>query len=262
MAASKKTVTFNANEFAGRMIELDTLQESGKKELMTELVARFGEQACKEGERVGGKQVGGLSMAAWRDGGTPNRDTQQRAANAVGITWELANELATIVKALKVARAPMWQEYQRAYFGRKEAIKTAPVEKDYSKEQIEAKEAKAALLDIKERKEAATAKLKRAKAELAIAKLDGDKEVIKAKEDTVGDITARLGELKEDKEVLEEKEMLAKQKVTADIWYDRILSLKSDLEKANLPVLVAYEAENGLTPSDLTLTDLLEILAS
>jgi hypothetical protein len=135
----------------------------GRKAIMATIAANFGEAALRPASQ------GGINCAAFRQG--TKEDTRKEEASRLGMVQGKAGQLASLVKGINAIRHNIWQEYQRAYFGRTEKAKeaTAP-----SKEAAAAKVAQEA---AKVAQEAA----KLARAQLMIATITkGDVEAAKA----------------------------------------------------------------------------------
>ena len=136
----------------------------GRKEIMTTIAANFGEAALRP------TRQGGINCAAFRKGA--KEDTRKEEASRLGMVEGKAGQLARLLKAINEIRHNVWQEYQRAYFGRtepktKEAVAPA-------KEAVAAKEAQEAAKEAQE-----AAKLARANLMIATVK-KGDIEAAKA----------------------------------------------------------------------------------
>ena len=87
--------------------------ESDRKEVMTKIVAAYGEQAVMPASK------GGISGNAMR-----TEDSAKAEASRLNIAPGAAKELHGIIKAINGVRANVWQDYQRAYFGRTEKVST------------------------------------------------------------------------------------------------------------------------------------------
>jgi len=95
-----------------RVEAMATDVESGRKEIMVTLNAHYG-------NAIAPAKQGGLSGNAMR---TP--DSIKAEASRLGITEGAARELHGIIKAINEVRANVWQDYQRAFFGRNEKAAT------------------------------------------------------------------------------------------------------------------------------------------
>lgn len=136
----------------------------GRKDIMADIAANFGEAALRPASQ------GGINCAAFREGAKD--DTRKEEASRLGMVQGKASQLARLVRAINDIRHNIWQEYQRAYFGRAE-----PKAKEAAAPSAEAIAAIAAKEAAKEAQEAA----KLARAQLMIATITkGDTEAAKA----------------------------------------------------------------------------------
>ena len=126
-----------------RVEALATDVEAGRKGIMATLHAHYG-------NAINTTKLGGLSGNAMR---TPN--SVKAEASRLGITEGAARELYGIIKAINEVRANVWQDYQRAFFGRNEKaatvkdepenIKALKAEKVERETQVQLYKAKAAM---------------------------------------------------------------------------------------------------------------------
>ena len=100
--------TFNTTEYA---IEVRTAFDSAatsKKELFQKAVDYFGLDALRQ------TKDGGLSLRAMQASAKP--ETKKKAADAVGLSLAMAEELAAMIAEINKDRVNVWQDFQRAYF--------------------------------------------------------------------------------------------------------------------------------------------------
>jgi hypothetical protein len=126
-----------------RVEALATDVESGRKEIMVTLHAHYG-------NAIAPAKQGGLSGNAMR-----TDDSIKAEASRLDITEGAARELHGIIKAINEVRANVWQDYQRAFFGRNEKaatvrdepenIKALKAEKKERETQVQLHKAKAAM---------------------------------------------------------------------------------------------------------------------
>ena len=189
--------------------------EGGRKAIMETLSAEFGAAALMTAKN------GGINCAAFRKG--TKDETRKQEASRLGMPTSKARELADILAGINAIRPNVWQEYQRAYFGRPvpkatepatltaeaKAANAAKAEAKEAKTQVDlaraalivasvekkgVEEAKANLEATKAKAEEAKAKAEQAKAK-AVAKTTESKEA-KASE-SLADIIQRAIEMAE-----------------------------------------------------------------
>ena len=101
----------------GIELELDNVAE-GRKGVMAMLVAEYGEAAIKPASQ------GGINCRAFRTG--TKDETRKEEASRLGMKPSKARELADVIGGINAIRHNVWQEYQRAYFGREPAKAAEP----------------------------------------------------------------------------------------------------------------------------------------
>ena len=98
--------TFNSTEYA---IEVRTAFDdaaTSKKEIFEKAVAYFGVEALRPKT--------GLSLRAMQASAKP--ETKKKAADAVGLSLAMAEELSAMIAEINKDRVNVWQDFQRAYF--------------------------------------------------------------------------------------------------------------------------------------------------
>jgi hypothetical protein len=174
-----------------------TVVDGGRKGVMETLAAEFGAAALMPASQ------GGINCRAYKKG--TKDETRKEEASRLGMPTGKARQLASIINGINAIRPNVWQEYQRAYFGRaapkaiepvalteeakaanaaKAKAKEAKVQVDFARaalivanaEKKGVDEAKANLEEAKANLEEAKANLEEAKAE-AVAKVAEGKEV-------------------------------------------------------------------------------------
>jgi hypothetical protein len=98
--------TFNTTEYA---IEVRTAFDNAatsKKEIFEKAVAYFGVEALTPKT--------GLSLRAMQASAKP--ETKKKAADAVGLSLAMAEELSAMIAEINKDRVNVWQDFQRAYF--------------------------------------------------------------------------------------------------------------------------------------------------
>ena len=100
--------TFNTVEYAKDVREAFDGAVESKKELFGKAVEYFGLDALRQ------TKDGGLSLRAMQASAKP--ETKQKAANEVGLTVAMAEELAAMIAEINKDRVNVWQDFQRAYF--------------------------------------------------------------------------------------------------------------------------------------------------
>jgi len=138
-------VTVTSFDTAALMLRVTALESEadnvigGRKAIMETLAAEFGAPALMPAKN------GGINCAAFRSG---TKDATRKAeASRLGMPTSKARELADIIAGINAIRHNVWQEYQRAFFGRTTPKASAPVAltieaKEANKAKAEAKEAK------------------------------------------------------------------------------------------------------------------------
>lgn len=111
----------------------------GRFAVMHVLTEEFGAPALMPAKN------GGINCAAFRKG--TKDETRKAEASRLGMPTHKARELADIINSINAIRHNVWQEYQRAFFGRTPPKASAPVALP-----IEAKEANDAKAMAKEAK--------------------------------------------------------------------------------------------------------------
>lgn len=100
--------TFNTVEYAKDVREAFDGAVESKKEIFKRAVDYFGLDALRQ------TKDGGLSLRAMQASAKP--ETKQKAANEVGLTVAMAEELAAMIAEINKDRVNVWQDFQRAYF--------------------------------------------------------------------------------------------------------------------------------------------------
>jgi hypothetical protein len=113
--------------------------DGDRKAIMETLSAEFGAPALMPAK------AGGINCAAFRTG--TKDETRKAEASRLGMPSHKARQLADIVNGINAIRHNVWQEYQRAYFGRATPKASEPVTLS-----AEAKAANAAKAEAKEAK--------------------------------------------------------------------------------------------------------------
>jgi len=112
---------FNSVEHAASMVKADEDSLESKMALFQKAVDYFGIDALRMKTGLSGR-----AMQA-----SAKLETKQKAANEVGLTLEMAEELTRMIALINANRVNVWQEYQRAYF------KPVKIEKEKTPEEIE-----------------------------------------------------------------------------------------------------------------------------
>jgi len=159
--------TFNTDTQIKSMLELTDNQDAAKAELMVPMIEEFGEAPLLP------TKEGGINGSAFRE--DAKTETRQAEANKVGLTLDKAEALARIIRELNASRPSGWQDYQIAHFGL-ERIKPKKEPKAPTAEDLEIAAIIADRKLIAEDKAKVGAALKIAKAELTLAKAQGDKD--------------------------------------------------------------------------------------
>jgi len=100
--------TFNTVEYAKEVRKAFSSAVDSKKEIFEKAVAYFGLDALRQ------TKDGGLSLRAMQASAKP--ETKKKAANEVGLTVAMAEELAAMIAEINKDRVNVWQDFQRAYF--------------------------------------------------------------------------------------------------------------------------------------------------
>jgi hypothetical protein len=145
-------VTINTFDIDALMLQVKTIEATaadleataadltvGRFAVMHALSEEFGAAALMTAKN------GGINCAAFRKG--TKDETRKQEASRLGMPTGKARQLADIVNGINAIRPNVWQEYQRAYFGRKPTKATEPATLT-----AEAKAANAAKAEAKEAK--------------------------------------------------------------------------------------------------------------
>ena len=100
--------TFNTTEYAIKVREAFDGAVTSKKELFQKAVDYFGIDALRQ------TKDGGLSLRAMQASAKP--ETKKKAADAVGLSLAMAEELSAMIAEINKDRVNVWQDFQRAYF--------------------------------------------------------------------------------------------------------------------------------------------------
>ena len=100
--------TFNTTEYADDVRKAYNGAVTTKKELFKKAVEYFGVDALRQ------TKDGGLSLRAMQASAKP--ETKKKAADAVGLSLAMAEELAAMIAEINKDRVNVWQDFQRAYF--------------------------------------------------------------------------------------------------------------------------------------------------
>jgi hypothetical protein len=100
--------TFNTVEYAQEVRTAFDDATTSKKELFGKAVEYFGLDALRQ------TKDGGLSLRAMQASAKP--ETKKKAADAVGLSLAMAEELAAMIADINKDRVNVWQDFQRAYF--------------------------------------------------------------------------------------------------------------------------------------------------
>ena len=98
--------TFNTTEYAEDVRKWDEKTAEGRKELFEKAAEYFGIEALRPKT--------GLSLRAMQASAKP--ETKKKAADAVGLSLAMAEELAAMIAEINKDRVNVWQDFQRAYF--------------------------------------------------------------------------------------------------------------------------------------------------
>jgi len=100
--------TFDTVKYAEDVREAFDGAVTSKKELFQKAVDYFGLDALRQ------TKDGGLSLRAMQASAKP--ETKKKAADAVGLSLAMAEELAAMIAEINKDRVNVWQDFQRAYF--------------------------------------------------------------------------------------------------------------------------------------------------
>jgi len=101
-------VTFDTVKYAEDVREAFNGAVASKKELFQKAVDYFGLDALRQ------TKDGGLSLRAMQASAKP--ETKKKAADAVGLSLAMAEELSAMIAEINKDRVNVWQDFQRAYF--------------------------------------------------------------------------------------------------------------------------------------------------
>lgn len=149
---------FNSVEHAQTMITADQASIESKTVLFQQAVDYFGVDALrmKTGLR-------GQAMQA-----SAKLETKQKAANEVGLTLEMAEELTRMIALINADRVNVYQDYQRAYF------KPVKIEKEKTPQEIEIAAQKKTRSDLLATNKALAEKVALIKAEKTVLESQGE----------------------------------------------------------------------------------------
>ena len=174
---------------------------------------------------------GGINGNSFREGST--LETQQKDADRIGLPLAKAQSLAAIRAGLNAHRATLWQTYQIAYFGI-DTIKPPKIAAAPSEADLEINNLLEQRRDMTHAKKQVVADLKIAKAELTLAKAQGNEAAESAATSEVAILEANRDEYKglldEKKEAIDE---LRADKKAAPLL-DAVQALQERLEKSKL----------------------------
>ncbi len=120
--------TFNTTEYATAVRKSFDDATTSKQELFQQAVDYFGIEALRPKT--------GLSLRAMQASAKP--ETKKKAADAAGLSLEMAEELAAMIADINKDRVNVWQDFQRAYFKPAD-----PVAKEKTPEELAIAEQKA-----------------------------------------------------------------------------------------------------------------------
>ena len=216
---------FNTNRTIATMIETADNADVTLRQQMNILVHEFGDTPMLP------MKDGGINGNSFREGST--LETQQKDADRIGLPLAKAQSLAAIRAGLNAHRATLWQTYQIAYFGI-DTIKPPKIAAAPSEADLEINNLLEQRRDMTHAKKQVVADLKIAKAELTLAKAQGNEAAESAATSEVAILEANRDEYKglldEKKEAIDE---LRADKRAAPLL-DAVQALQERLEKSKL----------------------------
>lgn len=216
---------FNTNRTIATMIETADNADVTLRQQMNILVHEFGDTPMLP------MKDGGINGNSFREGST--LETQQKDADRIGLPLAKAQSLAAIRAGLNAHRATLWQTYQIAYFGI-DTIKPPKIAAAPSEADLEINNLLEQRRDMTHAKKQVVADLKIAKAELTLAKAQGNEAAESAATSEVAILEANRDEYKglldEKKEAIDE---LRADKKAAPLL-DAVQALQERLEKSKL----------------------------
>ena len=231
---------FNTAETIATMIETANDSDQAMRAHMTELAAEFGDTPMLP------MKDGGINGNSFREGST--LETQQKDADRIGLPLAKAQSLAAIRAALNAHRPTLWQTYQISYFGLNtiKPPKIVPAKSEADLEIMNLLEHRRAMTHEKKQ---VVADLRIAKAELTLAKAQGNEAAESAAKSEVAILEANRDEYKsmldEKKEAIEE---LRGDKKAAPLL-DAVQALQERLEKSK--VLEGYGPIGCMTLAEI-----------